>query len=316
MHAAPNRFDEQTSMDTDHINEMITTALAIEADKGHLANYLEDRASASGLVLGESQRREAIAVFEKYVRSVPTLLASAANAARGTPVEDTLGRVIRAAVTYWDEPDDLVPDELGLLGLLDDAYFTLRMLQLVSERLRTDTGQALLADDLSALDAVVREMLGEIADVLDELVSLSMTNAGVDELVAKLQEYSGSFVLQSAASSFTGMSIEALVDEHLAFATNSDELLFAEIVAALRPGVAALRELGGTATLATLGEALAGTRTAVERILTMAKVDDAEDRDGLVNLLVGALLARVASGGELDDAFIERAVDIVLATLG
>ena len=129
-----------------------------------------------------------------------------------------MAKVMASAVAYWDEPDDLVPDQLGVLGLLDDAYFSLRMLQLVSARLREESGQMLVADDLSALDDVVRDMIGaELIEVLDDLVILSLSNAPVDELIATIAEHSGGFMLASAQTSFTGLSVVELVEERLGF---------------------------------------------------------------------------------------------------
>jgi uncharacterized membrane protein YkvA (DUF1232 family) len=301
-------------MDTAHIEEMIDKAVAIEAKECHLAHYLEDRAQTRGLTLDAQQKRDALELFERYIRSVPTLLRSTSALAQGTPVEALLGQVIRAAVTYWDEPDDLVPDELGLLGLLDDAYFTLQSLQLVSERLQGLTGQALMADDLTALDNVVREILGELADVLDELVDLSMTNAGIEELLGKIAEYSGSFALTSAQTSFTGLSVVELVETHLSFATEPEDPLQTELVAVLEPYLAEIATRTDSSLVA-LGDGLARVRADIDRVLLAAEIDDERDRTAVAAMLTGALLAQLAAGAPLDRDFAERCVELILGGL-
>lgn len=307
-------------MDTTSINEMIETALAIEAKEGHLANYLQDRAAERGLALGHRQRLEAIELFEGYVRSVPELLSAASASSLGTPVEDTMGQVIRSAVAYWDEPDDLIPNELGLLGLLDDAYFTLRILQLVSDRLRAESGHALVEDKLAPLEAVVRDILGDLAQVLDELVELAMANAAVDELVAKITEYSGSFIFQSAQTSFTGMSIDALVENRLSFATAPNDSLRDELIAALESVVSSFtaRAPGQGDAAPPPQELITTGMAALEQVLRRERDDypfaSESDIEALVTLLVGALVLRMITdqSHETNRGFVERCVDLVL----
>ncbi|PRP96541.1 hypothetical protein ENSA5_36170 [Enhygromyxa salina] len=300
-------------MDTANINEQIDAALAIEARKGHLANYLQDRADERGHSLGAKERREALELFEGYVRSVPELLATAVASSHGTPVQDTMSQVMRAAAAYWDEPDDLIPNELGLLGLLDDAYFTLRILQLVSERLAAETGQTLVEDDLSSLDAVVRDILGDLSDVLDELVTLTMTNAPIDELIAKVAEYSGSFILQSAQTSFTGLSIAGLVETRLSFAADPDDTLRDDLIDTLESVTKrfAVQTRSEASVLALHEDAIAGTK-ALAQVLDDHPRASSSDNEAIVALLIGALVVRIMAGEPADRAFIERCVDLML----
>ncbi|KIG16786.1 hypothetical protein DB30_04130 [Enhygromyxa salina] len=303
-------------MDTTHINEMIETALAIEAKEGHLANYLQDRAAERGLALGHKQRREAIELFEGYVRSVPDHLSAAAASSLGTPVEATMAQVIRSAVAYWDEPDDLIPNELGLLGLLDDAYFTMRVLQLVSDRLHAESGQALIKDNLAPLEVVIREILGDLADVLDELVALAMANAAVDQLIAKVMEYSGSFILKSAQTSFAGMSIDALVENRLSFTTAPDDSLRDELITALEAVSAGL----ANQTTAPSQQQITAGMVALEQVLRRERDDypfaSESDIEAIGAMLVGAVVVQVINSGgeghEPNRGFVERCVDLVL----
>ena len=293
-------------MDTSSLHEQIETAVAIEAKEGHLANYLADRAAERGVPFTDRQRREALELFENYIRSVPELLAGAMASAAGTPVEATMAKVMQAAVVYWDEPDDLVPDQLGVLGLLDDAYFSLRLLQLVSARLREESGQTLVNDDLSALDSVVRDILGEqLADVLDELVVLSLSNAPVDELIATIAEHSGGFTLASAQTSFTGLSVVELVEERLSFTAKPGDTLREDLIGALSRGATELR--GGISS-----EVVRQGTVAIEQRLRTTLGEDAGEIDVAVALLVGAVVGQAALGRELDRELIERCVHFVV----
>ncbi|HLT36621.1 MAG TPA: hypothetical protein VK034_10050 [Enhygromyxa sp.] len=298
-------------MDIARLNAQIETAVAVEANEGHLASYLTDRAAERGRILADKERREALELFENYIRSVPALLATASSSAAGTPVEAIMAKVMQAAVTYWDEPDDLVPDELGVLGLLDDAYFSLRMLQMVSDRLREESGQALIADDLSALDDVVRDIIGDhLADILDDLVILSLSNAPVDELIATVEQHSGSFILASAQTSFTGLSVLQLVEERLSFTGKRGDSLRGELIAALEQFAG---KLDGRASPELVRD---GTEVIGRTVRTALGEDAGDDQDSdldiIVALLVGGVVSRVMLGRGCDREFIEDCVDFVV----
>jgi uncharacterized membrane protein YkvA (DUF1232 family) len=304
-------------MDTHELDDQIATAIAIEAEHHHLARYLGDRAAQRGVPFGDQQRAEAIELFVNYLRSVPELLAAAASAARGTPVDETMARVMDSAVAYWSEPDDLVPDELGVLGLLDDAYFSLRMLQIVSTRLAEETGQVLIADDLSALDDVVRDIIGDdLAEILDDLVSLSLSSAPVDELLAEVKANAGSFTLSSAQTSFTGLSVVDLVGERLAFTTRPIARLRGQLIDTLEQLAIGL---GVTVDL----DQVRVSSVAIEAQLRVALEPDDSDSDGgdaepredlglTASLLVGAVVQRALLGQPLDRTSIAQSVEFVL----
>ena len=305
-------------MDTSNLYEMIETAVAIEAKEAFLATYLDERAKARGHALDAQARSEALELFEGYIRSVPELLSAAESSSRGTPVEAIMTQVISAAVAYWDEPDDLVPDELGVLGLLDDAYFTLSMLQQVSARLESESGHKLVAEDLSALDKVVRDILGtELADILDDFVALSLSNAPVDELISAVEEHSGTFQTPRARTPFTGRSIEDLVEAHLSFASYGrrvSDSLREQLIDALE-GLAHTYE-DGVATLDALrGEGFAEALSTVENHVQQGL--EIEDVEAVVNLLVGGLVQRVVVLGlSVDRDFIAHSVDLILDGAG
>jgi uncharacterized membrane protein YkvA (DUF1232 family) len=298
-------------MDTARLYAQIETAVAIEAKQGHLANYLTDRAAERGTTLGDKERREAIELFENYIRSVPELLASASASAAGTPIAATMAKIMAAAVTYWEEPDDLVPDELGVLGLLDDAYFSLGLLQMISQRLREESGQTLIADDLSALDGVVRDIIGErLADVLDELVILALSNAPVDELIAMIEEHSGSFALASAQTSFTGLSVAQLVEERLSFTGRRIDTLRGDLIAALE-------EFAGKLDGPPIPELVREGNDAIEQVIRAALGEgtgDEWDVQLVATLLVGAVVSHAMLGRTCDPEFMATCVDFVVGT--
>ena len=68
-----------------------------------------------------------------YVEHVPHYLEQAANAAGQLGLSAELSQMCGELENYWFEANDLIPDHLGLLGLTDDAYASLMLLQSLSD---------------------------------------------------------------------------------------------------------------------------------------------------------------------------------------
>jgi hypothetical protein len=67
--------------------------------------------------------------------------------------------------------EDIIPDRLGLLGVLDDAYCSLTLIQSVSDRHEKETGRRLFSPDLEAANVAMRRLIGEpVASQLDMYV--------------------------------------------------------------------------------------------------------------------------------------------------
>lgn len=125
----------------------------------------------------------------RYVRSVPQVLRDALAHSKGTIAEKKMERMVEAATTYWNAEDDVIPDDQGLLGILDDAYCSLSLVSTLSTRFERDTGTRLVAHDLSGPTAAVRRLLGDpIADKLDDWVEDALADASMQELLDLLKE--------------------------------------------------------------------------------------------------------------------------------
>ena len=70
------------------------------------------------------------------LEQVPDLIDAVAEAAAAARVGDAVAPILEAAEEYFLDADDLLPDSLGILGLMDDMYLALSLLQSVSEQYR------------------------------------------------------------------------------------------------------------------------------------------------------------------------------------
>lgn len=157
-----------------------------------------DAASEIGELLGVAADRQARKVDAddlergarfvcQYIELVPYMMKVASTAAGQVGLEGPMGRILDAVQSYWLEDDDIIPDQIGVVGLLDDAYCSLTSMQLVSDHYRLQTGKYLFPDDLTGANQVMRKIIGEpYASDLDRLVTGTMQSAGLLEAVKAL----------------------------------------------------------------------------------------------------------------------------------
>lgn len=121
---------------------------------------------------------EALLFIERYVRAVPDLLDTLEKAAEEAELRTDLDLLLEAAVGYWDLDDDLLPDHLGLIGLADDAYLSLRLIECVTEKTRARTDRPAFGFDLAQANLAMASLLGpELTERLDAMVDSTIGRA-------------------------------------------------------------------------------------------------------------------------------------------
>jgi uncharacterized membrane protein YkvA (DUF1232 family) len=119
-----------------------------------------------------------------YIEQVPYMLKVAMTAAANVGLQQEMRQIVDMVLTYWVQDEDIIPDSLGIVGLLDDAYCSLVTLQTVSDHYRLQTGKHLFPDDLTEANKVMRKIIGDpYVHELDHFVSQAITDAGVMEAV-------------------------------------------------------------------------------------------------------------------------------------
>lgn len=122
-----------------------------------------------------------------YIEQVPYMLKVAMTAAANVGLEAEMDKILSMVRSYWAQDLDVIPDHLGVIGLLDDAYCSLTSLQAVSDHFQLQTGKYLFPDDLTAANKVMRKIIGDpyVTD-LDRFVTNAVNEAGVMEAVKSL----------------------------------------------------------------------------------------------------------------------------------
>lgn len=183
-------------MNIDMIVSKINLALEEERSTGGYAQMVRNMGEENGQlkVLGkkkfEAGVKEVIDWTVEYIRHVPAILQAARAVAGSVGMAQDLEPVLRKAEDYWDRVDDVIPDRLGLVGILDDAYFSLWMIEDFSRQFQDRTGKPLLSVDLSVANRSARQIIGdEFATKIEQYVHQQMGNAAMMQILQALARY-------------------------------------------------------------------------------------------------------------------------------
>lgn len=136
-----------------------------------------------------------------YLEQVPYLIIVAWTSARSVGLETEIRGILEMVKSYWMEDDDVIPDSLGIIGLLDDAYCSLLSMQTISDLYRMQSGKHLFPDDLTAANKIMRKIIGEpYATDLDNIVDKAIEEACISESVKSLASPEKQRLLDSQAT--------------------------------------------------------------------------------------------------------------------
>ena len=128
-------------MDTSQIEAII----AKQCDETHCQTELRDLLAVVAERHGRSAKADdldnGIRFVLGYIKQVPYMIQVARTAASNVGLEDEMEQILKMVQSYWLEGDDIIPDDLGVIGLLDDAYCSLSSLQTVSDHYQLQTGK-------------------------------------------------------------------------------------------------------------------------------------------------------------------------------
>jgi uncharacterized membrane protein YkvA (DUF1232 family) len=174
-------------METVKIQEIIADHFADPKSATDLRELLGRIAKKHGVEAGHAELNEGCTFVYDYIEQVPYMLTVAWTSASNVGIEKEVQRILKMVESYWIEDDDVIPDNLGIFGILDDAFCSLSSMQTVSDLYRTQTGKFLFPDDLTSANKIMRKIIGEpYISQLDEIVRKAVTDAHVKEAVKLL----------------------------------------------------------------------------------------------------------------------------------
>jgi len=166
---------------------MIAERCADAAADPELHDFLAAVAERHGVQPAADDLSRGAGFVVAYVEQVPYMMKVATTAAANVGLTDEMQRILERIESYWLKVDDVIPDQLGVIGLLDDAYCSLASLQTVSDHYQLQTGKHLFPNDLSEANRAMRRIIGEpYAAELDRIVVGTIKETGVIEATKRL----------------------------------------------------------------------------------------------------------------------------------
>lgn len=174
-------------METVQIQKQISDQFADPSSVLDLRKLLIEVAELAGAHPDEKALAHGSGFVCNYIEQVPYMLTVAWTSARNVGLETEVESILEMVESYWIEDNDVIPDNLGIFGLLDDAYCSLSSMQTISDLYRMQTGKYLFPDDLTSANKVMRKIIGEpFITQLDQIVSKAVEDARVKEAVELL----------------------------------------------------------------------------------------------------------------------------------
>lgn len=176
-----------SGMEKAQIEQMIATQLADPHAVVDLQELLLVVAEREGANPNAAELARGASFVCNYIEQVPYLLTVAWTSARNVGLEAEMDIILEMVQAYWFEDNDVIPDKLGIIGLLDDAYCTLVCLQTLSDLYQMQSGKYLFPDNLTTANSILRKIIGEpYATELDGIVNNTVMSAQVKEAVKLL----------------------------------------------------------------------------------------------------------------------------------
>lgn len=210
-------------MDTQRIRKQIRRAVVRELQTGTLVQVLRLAARSHGRNPTHPEIVDAAVFVLHYVVHAPAILEALEHAARAARVFHRVKSVLEAAEDYFFEPLDFIPDPLGLVALMDDAYLAHVLVQRVTDRHEQLTGYRLLPlpKGMAYANAVIRIVIGEpIASQLDEAIEQTLWLRDVQEAVHRLTRWTIALP-QTPDPIWGNASVKEIVDTRMAAVTSS-----------------------------------------------------------------------------------------------
>ncbi len=174
------------------ITAKIVAAQEVDAGfGGDLTRFIRGRMPAIGIDPDDAERARAIEHFVRgYIMTVPRILEAASDQAKRSGMGERMDEVLGWVGAYWFDESDVIPDHLGLHGLLDDAYCSLRLLEKLSDEAVAARLRPIVDDDLATANWLAYRLIGEPDnEALEHHVAAAIGDEGLLGNLARLAEH-------------------------------------------------------------------------------------------------------------------------------
>lgn len=209
-------------MNTEQVRRMIAEAVQHEEQTGAMAQNLNNYFITLGKPMNVQGINSLVEIVKVYIKNVPDLLDEAMRVAKKEGWWQTIAPALEACQAYFLNPNDLIPDYLGLGGLADDAYLANSLLQCLSDGFKQQTGRPLISGDMTPANKIVRFLLGEpIAATLDNSIRILIQGPSMQDIIGSLVSLAGASNVYLPGGSFDDHAIQQNVNLQMDLITSS-----------------------------------------------------------------------------------------------
>ena len=204
-------------MQTERIRALIEEGKIIERRTGMLRQAVINLARVNGRRVTELEVQKVISFVSDYIEHAPALMRLIEEAATSSDLKRHVQPILDATENYFLTPDNIIPAHLGLVGLVDDAYLTHRLMQAISDRYRSQSGKSLLPLETHEDNAFVGRLIGEpFVSILDDHVSATLDDPDLQQNIEPMLSALGQMNLSSGPDPIWGnVGASEIVDTRL-----------------------------------------------------------------------------------------------------
>jgi hypothetical protein len=202
-------------MKTSIIKEKISRAVKNERSSNGLAKLVIKVAKQNGKIITIEEAKGVSELVISYIETVPALMEEGLNSALKFGIKNEMNQMINELESYWKIEQDLVPDNLGLLGITDDAYASIYLLQTLSDYCKSYYHRPLLSLDFTNANSFIRNILGNpIAADIEQKVQVTIGNIMANQIFNQAYQnlFKSGFTFGNAATSY---SSQRQIDEQV-----------------------------------------------------------------------------------------------------
>ncbi len=177
-------------MKTNQIRNQIETAIKKDQQTNKFGAQVRAFLQQIGQDSSGQAVNELVSFVYEYLRHVPEMTTLILREARKQGIQAQIQPMFNLIEEYFVSPNDLIPDNQGILGILDDAYFAMFYIQSVNNLFKQNTGLPLISLDFTQANQVARTLLGqEISGIIEMAVSGNLSGAAFNSPFNQLLNY-------------------------------------------------------------------------------------------------------------------------------
>ena len=194
-------------MQIERIQDQIEEARAVERQAGTLYRTVVNLAKQNGVNISALQAGKVIDFVIAYIEQAPAIMMIVEKSAATNGEQPSVQPILDAIEDFFLAPDDIIPDHLGLVGLLDDAYLAHTLLAAISDQCESQSGKSLLPKGACESNSFVRRLIGEpFVSMLDKHVSKTLESVRETQNIKQMLGALGQITLSPMRGPIRGVA--------------------------------------------------------------------------------------------------------------